>query len=60
MFVSQYYLQYSWAIPVKDFIEQFLVCVMTKFANFIGQRYYETTFNIAELIKENSNNKYKE
>lgn len=54
MFVSKEYPQYDWAIFVPNFKNRFQVRIMTNFANFRGQRYYETCFNIPEWIKENS------
>lgn len=54
MFVSQEYPQYPWAVTVPQFKGRFQVRIMTAFANFKGQRYYETCFDLAEWIKVNS------
>lgn len=54
MFVSQVYPQYPWAITVPQFRGRFQVRIMTAFANFKGQRYYETCFDLPQWIYENS------
>lgn len=54
MFVSREYPQYSWAVMVPQFRGRFQVRIMTAFANFKGQRYYETCFDLADWIKSNS------
>ena len=54
MFVSKDYPQYSWAIPVKQFKGRFQCRVTTSFADMRGHRYYETAFDIAEWIRDNS------
>ena len=54
MFVSAEYPQYPWAITVPQFRGRFQVRVMTSFANFRGQRYYETCFDLAQWIREKS------
>lgn len=54
MFVSEDYPQYDWAVVVPQFKGRFQVRIMTAFANFRGQRYYETCFDIAKWIRDNS------
>lgn len=54
MFVSQEYPQYEWAVTVPQFKGRFQVRIMTAFANFKGQRYYETCFDLPSWIRENS------
>ena len=54
MFVSKEYPEYDWAILVPQFKNRFQVRIMTAFANFRGQRYYETCFDIAEWIRKSS------
>ncbi len=58
MFVSKEYPEYDWAIPTKEFMGRFQVRPMPGYANMKGQRYYETNFDIAKWIRENSNEKY--
>ena len=53
MFVSDEYPQYPWAITVPQFKGRHQVRIMTAFANFRGQRYYETCFDLAEWIRKN-------
>lgn len=55
MYVSNDYPQYDWAICVPQFRGRFQVRVMTNFANFRGERYYETAFNLPDWIKRESN-----
>ena len=54
MFTAGIYPEYDWAITVPQFKGRFQVRIMTDFANFRGQRYYETCFDIAKWIKEKS------
>lgn len=54
MFVSKEYPQYDWAVLVPQFKGRYQVRIMTAFANFKGQRYYETCFDLAEWIRQNS------
>lgn len=56
MFVSEEYPEYPWAILVPQFKNRFQVRIMTAFANFRGQRYYETCFDLAQWIRECSEN----
>lgn len=53
LFTAQNLPQYEWAITVPQFEGRFQVRVMTQVANFRGERYYETCFNIPKWIKEN-------
>lgn len=53
MFTAKKYPQYDWAIQVKQFRKRNTVHIMTDFANFKGQRYYETAFDITKWIKNN-------
>lgn len=55
MFVSKDYSQYDWAIPIQRFKNRFQCRVTTAFADMKGHRYYETAFDIATWIQENSN-----
>ena len=57
MFVSNSYSQYPWAVEVPQFRGRFQVKIMTAFANFKGQRYYETCFDIPKWIKECTKNR---
>lgn len=50
MYVSNEYPEYQWAKLVPQFKGRFQVRIMTSFANFRGQRYYETAFNLAEYV----------
>lgn len=50
LFTSKSLPQYDWAITVKQFINRKQVRIMTQTANFKGQRYYETCFDIAQWI----------
>lgn len=53
MYVSKEYPEYDWAICVPQFRGRFQVRIMTNFANFSGQRYYETAFDLADwLVKK--------
>lgn len=54
MFVSKEFPQYDWAVLVPQFKNRFQVRIMTDFANFKGQRYYETAFNLVDWIKQNA------
>lgn len=54
MFVSKDYPQYDWAIVIKQFKNRFQCRVTTAFADMKGHRYYETAFDIAEWIRNNS------
>ncbi len=54
MFVTKEYPEYDWAIPIKQFKNRFQCRVTTSFADMKGHRYYETAFDIAEWIKERS------
>ena len=54
MFTAKNYPQYPWAIQVRQFKHRRNVRVMSNFANLRGQRYYETCFDLAQWIKENS------
>lgn len=54
MYVSGEYPQYPWAITVPQFKGRFQVRIMTAFANFKGQRYYETCFDLAQWIRDHS------
>lgn len=60
MFVSKEYPQYEWAIPIKQFKNRFQCRITTSYADLKGHRYYETAFDIADWIVENSNKKYLE
>ena len=53
MFVSGDYPQYDWALCVPQFRGRFQLRVMTNYANFRGERYYETAFDLARWISEN-------
>lgn len=53
MFVSHEYPQYDWAVLVPQFKGRFQVKIMTSFANFMGERYYETCFDIPNWICKN-------
>lgn len=55
MFVSKEYPQYDWAIPVRQFKNRFQCRVTVAFADMKGHRYYETAFDIAKWIRDNSN-----
>lgn len=55
MFVSKEYPQYDWAVLVPQFKNRFQVRIMTNFANFKGERYYETCFDIPKWIKNTTN-----
>lgn len=55
MFVSREYPQYSWAIPIRQFKGRHQCRVTTSFADMRGHRYYETAFDIAQWISNNSN-----
>lgn len=55
MFVSNDYPQYDWAIPITQFKNRFQCRVTTSFADMKGHRYYETAFDIAKWISDNSN-----
>lgn len=52
MYVSQEYPQYQWAKTVRQFKGRFQVRIMTSFANFRGQRYYETAFDLAAFVAD--------
>lgn len=54
MFVTKEYPQYAWAIPIRQFKNRFQCRVTTAFADMKGHRYYETAFDIAKWISENS------
>ena len=54
MFVSKDYPQYDWAIPIRQFKNRFQCRVTTSFADMKWHRYYETEFDIAKWIRENS------
>ncbi len=54
MFVSKDYPQYDWAIPIKQFKGRYQCRITTSFADMRGHRYYETAFDIAKWIRENS------
>lgn len=54
MFTAKAYPQYAWAVQVPQFKRRRNVRIMTSFANMRGQRYYETCFDLAQWIKENS------
>lgn len=54
MYVSNEYPQYKWATCVPQFKGRFQVRIMTNFANMRGERYYETCFDLAKWIKNNS------
>lgn len=54
MYVSKEYPQYDWAICVPQFKGRFQVRIMTNFANFHGERYYETAYNLPEWIRRES------
>ena len=54
MFVTKKYPQYEWAVPIKQFKNRFQCRVTTAFADMKGHRYYETAFDIADWIKNNS------
>ncbi len=51
MFVSEEYEQYPWAVCVPQFKGRFQVRIMTSFANFKGQRYYETAYDIISFLQ---------
>jgi uncharacterized protein (DUF1919 family) len=55
MFVSKEYPQYDWAIPIRQFKNRFQCRVTVAFADMKGHRYYETAFDIAKWIHDNSN-----
>ena len=55
MFVSKEYPQYDWAIPISQFKNRFQCRITTSFADMKGHRYYETAFDIAKWIRNNSN-----
>lgn len=55
MFVTKDYPQYKWAIPIRQFKNRFQCRVTVSFADMKGHRYYETAFDVAKWIKENSN-----
>lgn len=52
MFTSKKFDNYSWAKPVYQFRNRNSVHILTDFANFAGQRYYETAFDIAKWIAD--------
>ena len=54
MFVSKDYPEYDWAIPIKQFKGRYQCRITTSFADMRGHRYYETAFDIAKWIRENS------
>ena len=54
MFVTKQYPQYEWAIPIKQFKNRFQCRITTAFADMKGHRYYETAFDIAGWIANNS------
>ncbi len=54
MFVSNEYPQYSWAIPIKQFKGRYQCRITTSYADLRGHRYYETAFDIAQWIRDNS------
>ena len=54
MFVAKEYPQYSWAIPITQFRGRHQCRVTTSFADMCGHRYYETAFDIASWIYDNS------
>ena len=54
MFTAKSYPQYPWAVQVRQFKRRRNVRIMTDFANLRGQRYYETCFDLAQWVKDNS------
>lgn len=54
MFTANTYPQYSWAVPIKQFKGRNNCRVTTSFADMKGHRYYETAFDIADWIRNNS------
>lgn len=56
MFTAKDRPDYDWEICVPQFRNRFQVKVVTNLANLHGQRYYETCFDMAKWIKENSQN----
>lgn len=54
MFTSEEYPKYEWAICVPQFRGRPQVRIMTEFADFKGTRYYETCFDLAKWIIDNS------
>lgn len=60
MFTAKSYPQYPWAVQVRQFKHRRNVRIMSSFANFRGQRYYETCFDLAEWIKKNSTSRQME
>lgn len=54
MFVSKEYPQYDWAIPIRQFRNRFQCRVTVAFADMKGHRYYETAYDIAKWIRDNS------
>ena len=54
MFVSREYPQYDWAIPIRQFKNRCQCRITVAFADMRGHRYYETAFDIAEWIRQNS------
>lgn len=54
MFVSNPELKYEWAVLVPQFKNRWQVRIMTNYANIKGERYYETCFDIAQWIKNES------
>lgn len=55
MFTAKKYPEYDWAVQIPAFKRKNNVHISTNFANIKGQRYYETCFDIADWIVENSN-----
>lgn len=54
MFVSNEYPQYPWAISIKQFKGRYQCRITTSYADMRGHRYYETAFDIAQWISDNS------
>lgn len=52
LFTAKKLPQYDWAITVPQFEGRFQVRVMTQVANFKGERYYETCFDLPKWILE--------
>lgn len=55
MFTAKKYPQYPWAVQVPQFKHRNNVRIMVSFANMRGQRYYETCYDLAGWIRDNSN-----
>lgn len=54
MFVTKYYPQYPWAIPIRQFKNRFQCRIAVAYADMKGHRYYETAFDVPQWIRDNS------